>query len=243
MLMHTEPGLRIYFGDAQDKLFPAEYLNFPPNTNLFNFPVYAQLQKLIQAQQLVFPHQVHETQGILITSHEQAQNTRSFAIEADYLVTKEHHIGLGVMTADCMPVVIYDSTHAAVAVIHAGWRGSFKNIVLKAFDVMVETYGTKIEEVTVFFGPSAKVCCYEIGEDMLEKIEEVDLIDQVIQRRDTKLFLDLPRYNQLLLESVGVQPSAFQVQYSVCTICDHSFCSYRRQGSVAGRQMTVACLQ
>lgn len=243
MLIHNNPHLRIYFGDAQDKLFPADYLNLPPDANLFHFPAYAQLQGLLQAQQLVFPHQVHETQGIMVTSHEYARTLRPFTIEADYLVTQERNIGLGVMSADCMPIVVYDSVHHVVCMIHAGWRSSFKNIVLKALDVMAERYGTNVAEVTVFFGPSAKVCCYEVGKDILEKIKEVELIEQVIQRRDTKLFLDLPRYNQLLLESIGVQPSAFHLQYSVCTICDHAYYSYRRQGQAAGRQMTVACLQ
>jgi hypothetical protein len=243
MLMHKGPLLRIYFGDAKDELFPGEYLNLPPDKNLFSIPAYTRLKEVMKIERLVFPHQVHEATGLFIATHEQAKSTRSFTLEADYLITNSAYIGLGVMTADCLPVVLYDSFHQAIAVIHAGWRGSVKNIVLKAFDAMQQQFGTKPENLTVFFGPSAKVCCYEIGEDLLESLEDFDLIDRVVQRRDTKLFFDLPKYNQLLLEAVGVKPSSFQVQYNICTICDHSFCSYRRQNTAAGRQMTVACLQ
>jgi len=147
------------------------------------------------------------------------------------------------MTADCLPVVLYDTLNQAVAVVHAGWRGSVKNIVLKAFDRMTEEFGTKPGMLRVFFGPSAKVCCYKIKEDMLEYLEDVEFIDRVVQRRGDDIFFDSPGFNKLLLEGVGVKSDAFQLQYNLCTMCDKSFYSHRRQGKAAGRQMTVACLQ
>jgi YfiH family protein len=253
MLLHNDPHLRIYFGDAQDKLFPADYLNLPPDADLFSIPNYARMLELLHLKNLVFLHQTHSTDGLVITSSEHAQQIRPFFLEGDYLVTNQPLIGVGVMTADCLPVVLYDSVHQAVAVVHAGWRGSVQGVVLTALEVMKENFGTKPEQLTVFFGPCAQVCCYEVGQDFLDNLEDFDFIDRVacplkpwrnrVQRRDSKLFFDVPLYNQLLLESVGVPASAFQEQYNKCTMCDHAFFSHRRQGQAAGRQMTVACLQ
>ncbi len=243
MLIHNTPSLCIYFGDAQDKLFPADYLNLPLDANLFSISNYARMLELLHLKNFVFLHQTHSTSGLVITSSEQAQQVRPFFLEGDYLVTDQPLIGVGVMTADCLPVVLYDPVHQAIATIHAGWRGSVQGIVLKALEVMKENFGTKSEQLMVFFGPCAKVCCYEVGQDFLDGLKECSFINHVVQRRDSKIFFDVPMYNQLLLESVGVPQTAFQWQYNKCTMCDHSFYSHRRQGQAAGRQMTVVCLQ
>jgi polyphenol oxidase len=243
MKLHNTTSLYIYFGDEQDKQFPDTYLHLPPDTNSFSIPAYAHLQDVMHLEQLIFLHQVHGTHGEIITSKDDIKKIKRFNTEGDYLVTNQPLVGLGVMTADCLPVVLYDSFNRVVSVIHAGWRGSVNNIVLKAFATMHEKFGTEPEQITVFFGPCAKVCCYEIGGELLTILEKSAFFDRVVHWREAKPFFDLPHYNQLLLESVGVQPSAFQGQYNQCTMCDYSFYSYRRQGQKAGRQMTVVCLQ
>ena len=243
MLLHNTPLLRIYFGDAKDELFPGEYLNIAPDKNLFSIPAFVKLKEAMRIDRLIFLRQTHGTEGVVIRSKKQAKRSRSFSIEGDYLVTNAKHVGLGIMTADCLPMVLYDSFNQVIAVIHASWRTSVKNIVLKAVDTMTQEFGTKPEHLRVFFGPSAKVCCYEVGDDMLEFLEDFEFIDRVVQRREEKLFFDLPGFNKLLLEGIGVKPEAFQLGYNMCTICDQSFYSHRRQAKAAGRQMTVACLQ
>lgn len=243
MLLHNTPLLRIYFGDAKDELFPGEYLNLPSDKNLFSIPAFVKLKEVMRIDRLVFLRQVHGMQGVVVRSKNQAKKTRSFSIEGDYLITNAKHVGLGIMTADCLPIVLYDSFNRAVAVVHASWRTSVKNIVLKAVDTMTQEFGTKPEHLRVFFGPSAKVCCYEVNDDMLEHLEDFESIDRVVQRRDEKLFFDLPGFNKLLLEGIGVKSEVFQLGYNMCTVCDHTFYSHRRQSKAAGRQMTVACLQ
>lgn len=243
MLLHNSPLLRIYFGDARDKISPDEYANIPPDKNLFDIPVFVKLKEVMRLDRVLFPKQVHGEKGFLVASKNLAKKTKSFTKEADFLYTNSKLTGLGVMTADCLPIVLYDKLHQAIAVVHAGWRSSVQNIVLRAVDAMHEEFGTKPENLRVFFGPSAKVCCYKIGEDMLEHMEDVEFMDRVIQRRGDEIFFDLPGFNQLLLAGIGVKPEAFVFDYNVCTICDSSFCSYRRQGEKACRQMTVASLQ
>lgn len=243
MLLHNSPLLRIYFGDAKDKIFPDEYLNIPPEKNLFDIPTFVKLKEAMRLDRILFPLQVHGVQGFFVSSKTHAKKSKSFTTEADFLITNSKFTGLGVMTADCLPVVLFDTFNQAIANVHAGWRSSVKHIVLRAIDAMTKEFGTKPEHLKVFFGPSAKVCCYKVGEDLVEQIEDIELIDRVVQRRGDDIFFDLPGFNQLLLESVGVKPEAFKFDYNTCTVCDDSFCSYRRQGEKACRQMTVVSLQ
>lgn len=242
MLLHNAPLFRIYFGDAKDKLFPDEYLFLPPDKTVFDIPVCARLKELMRIEELVFLRQTHSADGLVITSHEHAREVANFTVEGDYLITNVKSIGIGVMTADCLPVVLFDNFNRLVSMVHAGWRGSSKNIVLKAVDRMMQEFGTKPESLQVFFGPSAKVCCYTIGEDMLESVEDVEIIEHVVQRRGKEIFFDLPAFNKLQLTSIGVKPESFKLDYNVCTICDPSFYSHRRQGKKSGRQMTVVSL-
>jgi len=243
MLLHNAPLLRIYFGDAKDELFPGEYLNLPEGKDIFSIEAFVKLRQVMRIERLLFLRQIHSTDGIVVSSKKRTKKTKSFTIEGDYLITNVRFVGLGVMTADCLPIVLYDKVNQAIAVVHAGWRGSVKNVVLKALDRMTQEFGTKPEMLRVFFGPSAKVCCYTVKEDMLEYLEDIEFIDRVVQRRSDEIFFDLPGFNKLLLESVGVKPEAFQLQYNLCTMCEKSLYSHRRQGKAAGRQMTVACLQ
>ncbi len=243
MLLHNNPLFRIYFGDAKDVVSPDQYLNIPPDKNLFSISSFVKLKEVMKLDRLVFLKQVHGLDGTVIRSKRHAKGIRSFTIEGDYLITNVPFIGLGVVTADCLPIVLYDSFNQVVAIVHAGWRGSSKNVVLRAIDRMSKEFGTKPDQLKIFFGPSAKVCCYNVGQDMLESFEDFEFIDRVVQRRSDQVFFDLPGFNKLLLEGVGVKPESIKLDYNMCTICDHSFSSLRREGDKAGRQITVVSLQ
>lgn len=232
MLLHHNPLFRIYFGDARDKIFPSVSLEEKS----------ALLKKQMEIQALVFLHQVHGTQGEYIFDQEHAADLQSLSADGDYLITSTPHIGIGILTADCLPIICYDTFNQAVAIIHAGWRGSVQGIALVTLNKMQQEIGTKLENVRVFFGPCAKVCCYQVTPDFLAHLEPFAFADQVIKHQNSSLFFDVPLFNRLLLEDYGIARNAFQLQYNYCTIEDSSFYSYRRQGSQAGRQMTVACL-
>lgn len=242
MLLHNAPYLRIYFGNAEDEIFSNVYLHFPPNTNLFDHPYFASLQKTMQLDQVLFLKQIHSPSGLVCTE-EDIPHVRSFQDEGDFLITHVQSIGLGVMTADCLPVVLYDSRNHAVAIVHAGWRGSAQGVVLRALEAMQQQYDTDLENMQVFFGPSAKICCYQVDEDLMAHFDNYPYAVNTFHWHGEELFFDLPGFNKLQLESAGVKKEAFHFGYSICTICDDKFYSYRRQKEQAGRQMTVVSLQ
>jgi len=242
MLLHKAPLFHIYFGNAHDNLNPQEYLTFPAGYTFDGHAAYARVYKALQLEQLLFLHQTHSVEGFQITP-ENAVHFQPFKHDGDFLITDLHHVGLGVVTADCLPIVFYDTRHQAVGIAHAGWRGSVQSVGIKTLEAMQRAYKTQLAEVQVYFGPSAQVCCYRVGDDFATSLESFSYADRTLQQRDNGLFFDLPLFNRLQLEAYGVKREGIALQYNICTICDENFCSYRRDGMQSKRQMTVVSLK
>jgi YfiH family protein len=239
MIIHKSSHFSVYFGDAQDGLMPVYYLNLP-DTPLLELEPFSKLKAKMGLKDLIFLHQTHSERGSIVTPDFLAKN-RPFKTEGDYLVTGIMQVGIGVMTADCLPIVFFDTIHHAIAVIHAGWRGSVLGVAIKALETMQEAYGTKPEDVAVFFGPSALGCCYEVSADFGNHLEGLSQPDkaQVLVERDSKFFFDNSLFNQLQLQAAGIRKEAINAEYNLCTMCDSAFYSHRRDREAAGRQMTV----
>jgi YfiH family protein len=239
MLLHNSPLYNVYFGDKRDHLFPPFTITQP----LIEMAPFLHLKKAMLVDNLVFLHQVHGVNGLTITSPEQASRVQPFSIDGDYLITNAPRVGIGILTADCLPIIMYDSFQHVIAIVHAGWRGSVDGIGLKVVAHMQAAFETKLEHLRIFFGPSAKVCCYQVKEEFLSNLEQHTYTDQVIHRHGKEFYFDLALFNRLILEDAGIKRDAFQLQYNKCTIEDDSLYSYRREGKDAGRQMTVVCLK
>ncbi|HZW60951.1 MAG TPA: peptidoglycan editing factor PgeF [Candidatus Babeliales bacterium] len=241
MLLHTNPLFSIYFGDASDHLFPQQYRSVADNTLLLQEKPFEQVKKTMGIDSLIFLHQVHGVSGEIITVANQSQ-FRPFSQDGDFIITNTKS-GIGVLTADCLPLVFHDYFHNVVMVVHAGWRGSVNGVVQNALDTMRSKFSTNREHLRVFFGPSAKACCYEVSSNFGKQLEAYPFADQVILPRNGKTYFDLPGFNRLVLESFGIKKEVMFLEYNICTMCNDSFYSYRRQGEQAGRQMTVVCLK
>ena len=239
MLLHTHPLFSIYFGDAQDNVRPEEFRSFAVNNNVIEHAACAQLKKELPSNSLAFLHQIHSNQGMVIPDE---CAVSSFAHDGDYLITNKK-IALGVLTADCLPIVMYDKVHHALAVVHAGWRGSVQEIALKTLAHMTTAFGTQPEHLCVLFGPCAKNCCYTVTEEFRDHIASCSWVDRTMQKIGAQYHFDLPLFNALHLEKAGVKSENISVHYNACTMCTTNFFSHRRQGVEAGRQMTVAWLK
>jgi len=232
-MLHRGKTFSIYFGTAQDQLYPAQYLALPAQTKLLQHPLFAPLQQKMALNSLTFLRQTHSTQGYRLEEQEIAP---TFAQEGDYLITSTSGSGLGIMTADCLPIIMIDHKNHRLAAIHAGWRGSVAGIAVKAMKQLTDN-PTDLE---IFFGPSARACCYQVDAPFLDNIPEF-FKDKTIFQHNGTYYFDLPLFNALLLQQAGItQP--INTSYNFCTMCDHRFFSHRRQAGAAGRQMTVGVL-
>ncbi|MGH7828539.1 MAG: peptidoglycan editing factor PgeF [Candidatus Binatia bacterium] len=160
--------------------------------------------------------------------------------EADGMVTEERGIFLGVLTADCVPMLFSVPGRKLAAVVHAGWRGTLSGIARAMIGHFDKSYGVSSSSVEVALGPAIGPCCYEVREDVSVPLMEKwgSLAEGCLERRDGKSFLDLRDLNALLLEDAGVPPARI-FMIGPCTSCaTQDFFSYRREKKETGRQMS-----
>lgn len=156
----------------------------------------------------------------------------------DALITNVKEIALMVSVADCVPILLFDPLQRAIGVIHAGWRGTVAAITRKTIEMMVSEYRTKPENLLIFVGPAAGVCCYEVGEEVAQMFR-----NDVIVRKGGKTYIDLKKENGSQLCHMGVKEDNIE-KNEYCTICESTlFYSYRREGRKTGRMLAIICIK
>ncbi len=160
--------------------------------------------------------------------------------EADGLATEEKDLFLGVLTADCVPILFVAPGRGIVAAVHAGWRGTLAGIAPKMVRHLNNRYSLKPESLQAALGPAIGPCCYEIGSNVSAPLSQRwgSLAENSIEVRDNKTFLDLKKLNMLLLYDSGV-PNEKIFRVGPCTRCAcEDFFSYRRERAETGRQIS-----
>ena len=190
----------------------------------------------IDDSHIVMPHQVHETVVRRIDGPQQE------VIEGvDAVMTDVPRLCIGVSTADCIPILLYDETHHAVCAVHAGWRGTVKRIVHAAIQSMHDTYGSEPSQLKAVIGPGISLESFEVGDEVFRQFAEAGFDMTVISRKYSKWHIDLPMCNRLQLEEVGVRDIWLS---GICTFQQHQdYFSARRLGINSGRIFTGIMLQ
>lgn len=156
--------------------------------------------------------------------------------EGDALITRRPGLLIGVRTADCVPILLVDSKKRVVAAVHAGWRGSAKQIVVSSITELQSRYGTSPSDLFAAIGPAIGPCCYEVGPDVARQF--VTWWPE-LQETLTPQKIDLPETNRRQLMTAGV-PEAQIDCGAPCTACTPSFLhSYRRDKEAAGRMIAA----
>jgi purine-nucleoside/S-methyl-5'-thioadenosine phosphorylase / adenosine deaminase len=159
------------------------------------------------------------------------------AIAADAAVTSLRGVMLAVQTADCVPILIADAGGRVVAAIHAGWRGTASRIARSAVGRLVEKFRVQPESLYAVIGPHIGVCCYEVGEEVVDGIAD----PAAIERRSDwlKPHLNLAAANQRQLLDSGIPEVQIETS-SLCTKCrEDLFHSYRRDGKRMGHLLSA----
>ncbi|MDQ7008149.1 MAG: polyphenol oxidase family protein [Acidobacteriota bacterium] len=151
--------------------------------------------------------------------------------EADAAVVPAGGPAVGVITADCVPLLLAGPTGAAAAV-HAGWRPVAAGIVEGAVAAM-EALGSPAPSLVAALGPAAGGCCYQVGTEVVEALSSPGRarLDGADRFR-----LDLRGVVRDRLVALGVDPLRVDV-VGPCTICSAGWPSWRRQGPAAGRAL------
>lgn len=195
----------------------------------------------ISNDRLIMPHQVHLTKVAQIDERFLSMNAaeRDESLEGvDALMTNLEGVCIGVSTADCIPVLLYDKENRAVCAIHAGWRGTVKRIVEKAVAAMTETYDTLPQHLTAQIGPGIHLDSFEVGDEVFDAFAQEGFDMPSISRRDKKWHIDLPECNRQQLTASGLAAKNITIS-PVCTFQQSAdYFSARRLGVSSGRIFT-----
>jgi YfiH family protein len=161
--------------------------------------------------------------------------------EADALITAKSGIFLGVLTADCVPIIMIAPANRIAAVVHAGWRGTLAGLAAKAVRYLAEEHRVEPATLEAALGPAIGLCCYEVGQEVAEPLRARwgGRAADAISSAYGKPHVDLRALNHGILLDAGLTPErVFDV--GPCTKCaGDDFFSYRREGKETGRQMSV----
>ena len=183
-------------------------------------------------------NQVHSDQIFLLKDERKTQQQVA-TIKADAIITHLSEVPIGIFTADCLPILIYDPRNGVAAAIHAGRKGTCQNIVKKTIISMNLEYGCRPRDLVAGLGPGIGGCCYEIDEICLGTFEnKIPFEPPFVQKRGNgKFLLDMYAINTREMSIAGLFSENI-FQSGECTCCSPmNFFSYRREGQT-GRILT-----
>jgi len=196
------------------------------------------ISSAIWADDIVALKQTHSNSGFHVSNLE--KDKKFFTTEGDFLITQESDLGIAVITADCVPLVLHNLENQAIAIVHVGWKGAVTGIVKAVCTDAL--FSKNMDLVQAFIGPSALDCCYEVQKDFLEHFDE-EIKEKCFVVRDEKIYYNNTLFIRIKLKSLGIFDRNIYTDYNICTICSEEFCSYRRDGKMARRNVTVALLR
>jgi polyphenol oxidase len=154
---------------------------------------------------------------------------------ADALVSVAPGIALGVLTADCVPVLFADVERGAIGAAHAGWRGIVAGVLHSTIDALVGL-GAERGRLRAAIGPAIGHCCYEVGPEVARRFAALGAVREALPRPR----LDLRAAVRRLLAQAGVEQIA---DVELCTRCHGELLfSYRRDGELSGHHLSVVGL-
>lgn len=185
------------------------------------------------------PHQAaqeHDTGHIICSG-----NGHIHKATADILISSEINCPVAVRTADCLPILLADPVNRIIAAVHAGWRGTAKQVVANAVKIMGKQ-GADLKNIHASLGPCIGPCCFEIEEACASQlINSAPDAGNAIYRKE-KPYADLAAINMMQLQEAGVSDQHIESNY-VCTCCNPGhFYSYRRDHGKTGRHLAVVAL-
>lgn len=189
-------------------------------------------------------HQVHDVHVAVVDRPDMSADQLD---GYDAMITDCPGLAIGIRTADCIPVLIYDPVKRAAAAIHSGWRGTVAKIISKTINKMMHTYASQPSDLLAVIGPGICADCFQVGEDVALKFKEAGFnLDSVWSFRGPKTgngmagghHIDLKAACRQTLLECGLRSENIQIS-ALCTYDDnHLLYSARKEGIECGRNIT-----
>lgn len=187
-------------------------------------------------QNLILLKQIHSAKIIFL------QKNKKFQKRGDGLITKEKNLALGIFCADCLPIFLFDPKKKIVGILHAGWRGTLKEISKKAIKIFKKLKSDP-KDILAYIGPSICGRCYFVEKERAKLFQKKfpKIWKKFLKEKKGKFFLDLRKTNKILLEREGVLSKNIQIS-PVCTFSNKNYFSFRRgKGKLKGQMLSLIC--
>ena len=191
----------------------------------------------INQKQIIFPKQTHSAtiKTICADFFDSEENEKkAFLSETDAIVTDLKGVCIGIKTADCVPVLLFDQKKKVIAAIHAGWRGTVQHITYLAVKRMIFEFKSDPGDIIAGIGPSISPDVYEVGTEVWAQFDPLYYRSNGSESNDKRL-LDLWKANRDQLIGAGVPVNQIELA-ELCTFSNpNTFFSARRDGAKTGR--------
>ena len=156
----------------------------------------------IHHKKLILLNQIHSNKFHFINKNYKFNNKK---LKGDALITNIKGVALGVLTADCAPIIIYDKHKKIISIIHAGWKGAYKKILNKVINFLIKN-GSETKNLIGIIGPCISQKNYEVKKDFKEKFNKKDKKNKKFFRIiKNKTYFSLNKYIYYQLEKLGVK--------------------------------------
>lgn len=193
----------------------------------------------LKQSNLIFPNQCHTSNIRVVTKG----NYGMIVLDnTDALICSDESIAIGVLAADCYPILFFDKVNRVIAAAHAGWRGTVNEISRKVIAKLKSDFNSSPENIYVGIGPGISQNQYEVDEKVIREIKKLDIpLEMVLKQSidDRHFLLNLAELNKLLILSEGIPEEHIELM-DLCTYSNPKlFFSARRDGLETGRIAAV----
>ena len=176
--------------------------SFDKKKNIFKNLKFIKKKIKSYSRKIVLLNQVHSNKFHFIDKKLKLNNKK---FKGDALITNKLHLPIGVLTADCAPVLIFDQKTMMIAAIHAGWKGAYKGIIKKVIEFMIKK-GCSNENIIAAIGPCISIKNYEVKQDFIKKFIKKDSKSKIFFKKiKNKNYFSLNQYIAYQLKSLKIK--------------------------------------
>tara|TARA_B100000780_G_scaffold35582_1_gene22195 strand:- start:160 stop:921 length:762 start_codon:yes stop_codon:yes gene_type:complete len=176
---------------------------------------------------IILLEQIHSNKFYYINKKSKLSNNR---FKGDALITDKINTPIGVLTADCAPILVFDKKNNMIAAIHAGWKGAYKGIVNKVIKFMIKK-GSSVDNITAVIGPCISLKNYEVKQDLIKKFIKKDIKNKIFFKKiGNKNYFNLNQYIAYQLKTLNIKKIEI-INKDTFNIKNNFFSSRRSKGS------------